>query len=698
MRRVLILLVELCLVGLAVFVADWLQGVVDVIPRWLIRLPEVSYDSGDFWTVLKYFIVVHAIVLGAGQLFLGPWSAGDARRTVNEIFLLAVAFATSALIIFVTTTVAFDPQFIVAILLVGVLFFLVLYFVFALRDTGPLAALAAFFGALVRRIFSVPGVLAMVFALSPGILAKLFVSDRDVANVITQIRIQMSTEEQGDWTVENAVGDEKFRQPILVQFPPGVADTMVVLERHGRLLRLPWRRQGETQLLLDISAKVGEVEVENGALGFAFHPEFGREDSPNRGFVYLYYTSVLQGEQVNYLSRFDLTAGPPDAVRDTELTLIEWDRAEDGFHNGGSVEFGPDGFLYVAIGEMSDKASHQRIDTGLSSGLLRIDVDKRGNGVSKPIVNRPANGKTDHYFIPLDNPFVGVPGALEEFYALGLRNPFRIAFDPKTNKIWAGDVGSTVWEEVNVVSKGGNYQYPFIEGTEPTKSARPDQLFGEEKPPIYSYRHTAFERAVIGGIVYRGERYPEFRGKYLFGDNYSGNLFALPATGEPVSEVEHIGQANQYAQRGITSFTQTPDGEVLLTTMGSASGSSGEIVRLVPKSEARVAAPSAPVEEVALTDADIRGLFSTNCSRCHGAEGHGDGPDAPHLGVPIADFSAPEFLASRSDEHLYAVIKDGGAARGLSALMPPWGTVLSEAEIQALVKLIRSQASDATGR
>ena len=263
MRRVLILLVELCLVGLAVFVADWLQGVVDVIPRWLIHLPEVSYDRGDFWTVLKYFIVVHAIVLGAGQLFLGPWSAGDARRTVNEIFLLAVAFATSALIIFVTTTVAFDPQFIVAILLVGVVFFLVLYFVFALRDTGPMAALGAFFAALVRRIFSVPGVLAMLFALSPGILAKLFVSDRDVANVITQIRIQMSTQEQGDWTVENAVGDEKFRQPILVQFPPGVADTMVVLERHGRLLRLPWRRQGESQLLLDISAKVGEVEVEN---------------------------------------------------------------------------------------------------------------------------------------------------------------------------------------------------------------------------------------------------------------------------------------------------------------------------------------------------------------------------------------------------------------------------------------------------
>lgn len=698
MRRILILLVELCVVALAVFVADWLQSVVDVIPKWLIHLPEVDYDSADFWMVFKYFIVTHAIVLGVGQLFLGPWSAADARRTVNEVFLLAVAFAASALIIFVTTTVAFDPQFVVGILLVSALSLLVLYFVFALRDTSPITAVGDLLRSLVRRVFSIPGILAMVFALTPGVLAKLFVSDRDVANMITEIRIKMSTEDQGDWAVENALGEQKFHQPILVQFPPGVTDTMFVLERHGRLLRLPWRQQGETQLVLDISARVGEVEVENGALGFAFHPEFGRDGSPNRGFLYLYYTSVLQGEQLNYLSRFDLAAGSPDAVRDTEQVLIEWDRSESGFHNGGSVEFGPDGFLYVAVGEMSDNKSHQRIDTGLSSGLLRIDVDQRGGSISKPIETRPVNGKTDHYYIPLDNPFVGVPGALEEFFAVGLRNPFRIAFDPKTNKIWTGDVGSTVWEEVNIVDKGGNYQYPFIEGNELTNRGRPEQLFGRETPPIYSYRHTAFERAVIGGIVYRGERYPEFRGKYLFGDNYSGNLFALPATGEPVSQAELIGQANQYAQRGITSFTQTPDGEVLLTTMGSASGASGEIVRLVPKSEARVAAPTAQLDQVALSEADVSGLFSTNCSRCHGVAGHGDGPDVPHLGVAVPDFTTPEYQASRSDADLYAVIKDGGTALGLSPLMPPWGVALTDAEIQALVQLIRAQGGGTQGR
>lgn len=698
MRRLMILLAELCLVAVGVFIADWLQGVVNVIPRWLLRLPAVAYDSGDFWVVFKYFVAVHAVILGVGQFLLGSWTPADARRTVNEMFLLAVAFAVSALLVFVTTTVAFDPQFVVGILLVNLLFFFVLYFVVAVPRSGAGGAMSAFARSLLRRVFSISGVLAIVFALSPGILAKLFVSDRDVANVITQIRIKLSTSEAGDWTVENAVGGQRFHQPILVRFPPGSSDVMYVLERQGRLLRVPWRAAGGPVLMLDISAAVGEVEVENGALGFAFHPEFGREDSPNRGFVYLYYTSVLAGEQINYLSRFDMASGDAEAVRASELVLMELDRSESGFHNGGSVEFGPDGFLFIALGEMSDKASHQRVDTGLSGGILRIDVDRRGGPISQPIVKQPVNGKTAHYFIPSDNPFVGMPGALEEFYALGLRNPFRISFDPKTDRLWTGEVGSTVWEEVNVVTKGGNYQYPVIEGEEATGKPKPDRWVGREIPPIYSYRHTAFERAVIGGIVYRGQRHPVFRGKYLFGDNYSGNIYALPATGEAVEAVEFIAQANQYAQRGITSFTQTPDGEILLTTLGSASGSSGEIIRLVPKDQARAVEAVAPVDDVALSDAEVRGLFSTNCSRCHGSKGWGDGPDSAHLGVPMPNFASPVFQASRSDDDLYAVIKDGGTARGLSAMMPPWGMALSPAEMRALVDLVRAQAEGPGGR
>ncbi len=698
MKRLAVLLLELCLVAIAVFAADWLQGVVDVIPKWLIRLPEVSYDAGDFWTVMQYFVAVHAVVLGLGQLFLGAWQPMDARRTVNELFLLAVAFAVAALLVFVTTTVAFDPQFVVGILLVNLVVFTLFYFAQQLPAVGVWRSLIAFLGALLRRVFSLPGVLAMVLAVSPGILAKLFVSNRDVANVITQIRIQLSTQEQGEWTVENAVGGLKFHQPILVQFPPGVTDEMFVLERQGRLLRVPWKAQGEPRLVLDISAKVGEVEVENGALGFAVHPEFGRAESTNQGYAFLYYTSVLGGEQVNYLSRFDLSAGDPAVVAASETVLMEIDRVDDGFHNGGSVEFGPDGFLYLALGEMSDKRSHQAIDQRLSGGVLRIDVDRRGGDVSHPIVNRPDNAETDHYFIPNDNPFVGMDGALEEFFAIGLRNPFRISFDTENGRLWTGEVGSTVWEEVNLITRGGNYQFPFVEGREATGKSKPSALIGKEMAPIYTYRHTAYERAVIGGIVYRGDRYPQFRGKYLFGDNYSGNIYALQADGEPVESVDLVGKANQYAQRGITSFAETPDGEILLTTLGSASGSQGEIVRLVPKDQATIAADPVQVVEEPVGLAEAQSLYSANCSRCHGTGGRGDGPDSKQLGVSVPDFSSAEFQASRSDADLYAVIERGGSARGLSAMMPPWGLALSDAEIHALVGLIRAQAENTVAR
>jgi glucose/arabinose dehydrogenase len=536
----------------------------------------------------------------------------------------------------------------------------------------------------------------MVLAVSPGILAKLFTSDRDVANVITQIRIKFATSDDGDWTVENAVAGRQFLQPIQVKFPPRVNDTMYVLERNGRLHRVPWRKPGQVELHLDVADRVGEAEIENGALGFALHPEFGSAGSPNAGFVYLYYTSVIDGEQINRLSRFDIAGGDAQHAAGTETVMIELDRSEDGFHNGGSVEFGPDGFLYVALGEMSEAKAHQRVDVTLSGGIIRIDVDQKGGKVSRPISRQPRNGKTAHYFIPLDNPFVDQPGVLEEFYALGLRNPFRIAFDPDNGALWAGDVGSTVWEEVNLIESGGNYQFPYVEGREPTGSTKPSDLVGREIGPLYTYRHTAYERAVIGGVVYRGERYPDLQGLYLFGDNYSGNIYTMGADGSQTDSVDFLAQANQYAQRGITSFTETPDGEILLTTLGSASGSSGEIIRLVPKDQASAGAGQAPVvvEEKAVSADEALSLFSANCSRCHGANGHADGPDSAHLGVAVPDFSTKAFQSSRSDDDIHAVIEEGGAARRMSAMMPPWGMALSDAEIRALVALIRTQAAE----
>jgi glucose/arabinose dehydrogenase len=298
-------------------------------------------------------------------------------------------------------------------------------------------------------------IIALVFAAMPPVMAKLYVANRDFANLVTQTRMIFSVQDTAHWELEPALQGVGFLQPIMLQFPPDGAAKIYVLERAGRLWRADLDGQNK-ELLLDFTRRVGLVDIENGALGFDQHPEFGRAGA-NAGFVYIYYTDLADGRQLNRLSRFDLAAADPAARLASESVLIEFRRNNSGFHNGGSVEFGPDRFLYLAIGEATNIPNHQRIDRDLLGGVLRIDVDRRGGAISHPPLRQPLSGKTGNYFIPNDNPFVGQPDALEEFWAIGLRNPFRIAFDSATGRLWTGDVGSTEWEEVNILENGGNY-------------------------------------------------------------------------------------------------------------------------------------------------------------------------------------------------------------------------------------------------
>lgn len=692
MQRIQILVAELLLVAAAVFTADTLQNVIDFIPRWLIHLPAAAYSAVDFRTVLMFFLAVHAVVLVANSLICGPWSPRDAKRTIDEGFALAVGFAVSALLIFVTTTVSFDPQFVVGIVVCSEVMLLVVYVIARVLGGISLGKIIGdYLKAFLRRSCSVAGVLIFVIALSPGILAKLFVSDRDVANVITQIRINVASVKSHDWGFVNALDGQTFAQPLLVRFAPNDAKTVYVLERIGRIVRMPWGAGGTPEVVIDLRHRVGYVEVENGAIGFTFHPNFGQSGKIGHDHLYLYYTSVHDEKQINYLSRFSLAGDTAEARAASEYALITWDRPDDGFHNGGSIEFGEDGFLYLAVGEMSMRDSQQSISQDLTSGVLRIDVDKRGEPISRPIARQPANGTTRDYFIPTDNPFADVPEALGEYWALGLRNPFRMSFDTKTGDLWVGDVGSTVWEEVNLIRKGHNYEFPFREGRADTDSQRPDDLIGELTGPIYTYQHTAYDRAVIGGVVYRGDKYPELVGQYIFGDNYSGKIFAIPATPEDVQEAREIAQANQFAQRGIASFAISPNGRILVTTLGKASVPSGEVLMLVRESEADATIPKATSSATEVVSVDeVKVLFTTNCGRCHGGAGKADGPDAEHLKVHIADMTAADFLDKRDSAHLRKVIRDGGAASGLSPLMPPWGMLFSEAELTALVEYVQS--------
>jgi len=227
-------------------------------------------------------------------------------------------------------------------------------------------------------------------------------------------------------------------------------------------------------------------------------------------------------------------------------------------HNGGSIAFGPDGFLYWALGDGGSRddpfGNGQKLDTLLGK-ILRLDVDRRDQGKA--------------YAIPPDNPFVGAASARGEIFALGFRNPWQIAFDRATGKLWAADVGQDQWEEVNVVTKGGNYGWSLREGTRPFGN-RPEPL-ADLIDPVWEYDHQ-IGKSITGGFVYRGRAIPELRGAYLYGDFVSGRLWALTLD-------EATGKATNLAVPWnglpIFGFGSDADGDILTysgpdaTTRGS---------------------------------------------------------------------------------------------------------------------------------
>jgi glucose/arabinose dehydrogenase len=246
---------------------------------------------------------------------------------------------------------------------------------------------------------------------------------------------------------------------------------------------------------------------EEGLLGLVFHPKF-----KENGEFFLTYS--LKGEKrVEHLSRFTVTADDPDrADPASEVVVLAVDQPFWN-HNGGSIAFGPDGFLYWGLGDGGSRddpfGNGQKLDTLLGK-ILRLDVDRRDEDKG--------------YAIPADNPFVNTASARGEIFALGFRNPWQIAFDSATGKLWAADVGQDLWEEVNVVTKGGNYGWSVREGTRPfgNREATANAFIA----PVWEYDHQ-IGKSITGGFVYRGQAIPELVGAYLYGDFVSGRLWAL---------------------------------------------------------------------------------------------------------------------------------------------------------------------------
>lgn len=345
---------------------------------------------------------------------------------------------------------------------------------------------------------------------------------------------------------------------------------------------------------------------ENGLLGLAFHPDFS-----SNGYFYIAYTVLKSGSPNCFqrLSRFTISPEQknlPNPVADptSELILIEQED-RDHNHNGGDLHFGTDGYLYWAVGDEGDGFDHrvnsQRIDKDFFSSMIRIDVDKKiGNLEPNHHASVPRDMGIARYSIPADNPYVGatsfngLPVTPElvrtEFYATGIRAPWRFSIDASSGEIWLGDVGQHAYEEVNLITKGGNYGWVYREGkhnTNFTTPAPPPKPSGFTSiDPIYEYQrigtagNSNFKgNAVIGGLVYRGSNLPSLHGAYIFGDYTSGYIWSLRREGDVPGgavTVERIAGLSY-----LTNFGTDPsNGDILVSDYYD-----GRIMRLVSVTE-----------------------------------------------------------------------------------------------------------------
>ena len=384
---------------------------------------------------------------------------------------------------------------------------------------------------------------------------------------------------QDDISYENAFPNLTFEFPVEIQAAGDGSDRLFVVEQPGRIRVFDRARQTTTAAtFLDLTGIVSfSTGQEIGLLGLAFHPRFA-----DNGYFYVYHTrqSSVSGVNVELvLARYRVSASNPNrADPDSRFEIFSFDKNQrESNHNGGKIAFGPDGYLYASLGDGGGggdpQGNAQNLNTIFGS-ILRIDVDLDG---SNPVETNP-DAPNGRYEIPSDNPRVGRSG-LDELYAWGIRNTWKFSFDGATGRLWGGDVGQGVLEEINLLQRGGNYGWNRFEGTGTYRSAT-SLVTTPDTKPVYTYNHDNGDRSITLGYVYRGRlTNPAIKDKLLFADYVSGRVWAMA-----YDEAAGTGSAQLLFRTNgepVSSFGLDEAGEIYFSEYDR----SGSIFRIVDEND-----------------------------------------------------------------------------------------------------------------
>lgn len=399
---------------------------------------------------------------------------------------------------------------------------------------------------------------------------------------------------QGVWTYQatNAFPGLVFSNPVCIASAPGETNRLFIVEKHGRIIVITNLMNPTRSIFMDISGRVSvdntdeaaDVGGEEGVLSMAFHPGYR-----TNGYFYVFYTGQATNGTTglhDILSRFQISSSNTNQANTNSETqlIVQYDGANN--HNSGDLHFGPDGYLYVSLGdegfEYNSFFDAQHIDVNLFSGIIRIDVDKKPGSLAPNPGTESAT--TTNYMVPPDNPFIAAtnfdnysvdPSQVRtEFWAIGLRNPWRFSFDPVTGVLYCGDVGQDQYEEVDVITKGGNYGWATFEGT----NTPPSGVSTNDQPipvnpifPIITYAHASLGgpgNCVIGGVVYHGNRLP-LCNDYIYGDYVSGAIWSTYYNGVSATTPQLL-----YSDPGMSCFGIDPsDGDVLYARLNRGTDS-----------------------------------------------------------------------------------------------------------------------------